>query len=270
MSSENNNILENGQCAICNGFNCTYPATLQGMWSGGRISCSFLKELHNKISMLETNNIQLKQYVDDLTIKTLTKGDIINLFSKIDKNLNVSPQHGQNIAYLQNILQHKNLSVENRYFIFQQAITNKYPFLIEGQFTNIINTNVLNFVEFLKYTMDDDEENTLVEFIRCKSHQIFYALPIFFQLGRPELSEFLEDIMYEAIIERNTNPQYQFGALFTSGTWSINTILQSYKDANLGKAVSAIRKITSPHAVNSEIQNLVKKYPQAEKYAMLI
>jgi len=257
---------DSGQCKICSGWNCNILSYVQ---NGTQIKCNFLKELNTENIFLKSEIVMLKQSIADLQIKALTKGDIKNIFINLEKNLNVSPEYGQKLLYLLNILQHKNLSIENRYFIFQQALTNKYEFLINGQFTNIINENVKDFIDFLKYNMDDYEENTLIEFIKIKSHQIFYTLPLFFQLERPRLSEFLEDIMYETIIERNTDPKYNSSASFTSGTWSIDTLVSAYKDANLGKAIYAIKKIAPTYA-NSAIENFVKKYPQAEKYAMLI
>ena len=248
---------DSGQCKICGGWNCNAAMYVE---NGAYIKCNFLKGLITEIVMLKQSN-------NDLEIKTLTKNDMNELFISLDQNLNVSPYYDQKISYLQRSLQHKNLSVENRHFIFQRAITNKYPFLVEGQFTNIINENMSDFINFLKHNMDDEEENTLIEFIKCRAHKIFYALTLFFRLDRPKLSEFLEEIMYETIIERHVPGQI---AHFTSGNWSVYRVVEEYKNANLGKALLTIKKITSPVYINYEIANFIKRYPEATKYGMLV
>jgi hypothetical protein len=267
MSNTDTTTNLNGQCSICEGWNCN---TGYYVSNGGNIKCNYLRELSNENIFLRSEIVVLKQSIADLEIKTLTKKDIMKIFGDIDHNLNVSPHHEKNMAYLRNLLQHKNLSIESRYVIFQQAITGKYSFLIEGYFTYIVNENVLDFVDFLKYNMDDEEENILIEFIKTKSHYIFYALTLFFRLERPKLSEFLEDIMYETIIERHVNPIYSQNPRFTSGNWSVYRVLDAYGSPNLGKALSVIKKISAPYVLNNEIKAFVQKYPEAEKYAMLI
>jgi hypothetical protein len=251
------------QCSICSGWNCTTYVYTGG---NGQIKCNYLKELMTNNQLLQAEINMLKQSITDLEIKAITKNEIANIFLDIDKY----PKYADKISYIHKLLQHKNLSIENKYVIFQQAITGKYPFLIDGYFTYIINENALDFIDFLKYNMDDNEEDMLIEFIKVKTHHIFYPLPLFFRLERPKLSEFLEDIMYETIIERHINPIYSQNASFTSGNWSVYRILDTYGNPNLGKALSVIKKISAPYVLNNEIKTFVEKYPEAEKYAMLI
>lgn len=261
------------QCQICGSNDCT----VRGIYlnTGKQVSCIILKELEDKNFSLETKIILLENKVSllekenkDLIAKSLTQNNIIEILNDIEAYLNVSPNYNELCKNLKSILDNKNFSNENRYFIFQQAISRKYKSLIDNQFNNIINVNLTNFIDYLKYNMDDSDENNLIEFIKCYGNNVFYELYLFFKLERPELSKVLEDIMYEIIIYRNTNPNSNVS--FTSGTWPVYRIVEEYKDANLGKALYAIKKIASSYAIQSEIDIFLKKYPEAVKYANLL
>jgi hypothetical protein len=58
--------------------------------------------------------------------------------------------------------------------------------------------------------------------------------------------------------------------VLTSGSWSIYRILENYKDANLGKVVQTLKRCFIGDNFGHEIKELIKKYPEAERYVALL
>lgn len=148
--------------------------------------------------------------------------------------------------------------------IFVQIINKKI--YIPDQLIGLIARQ--DFYSSLSADITTEEIDGLIAHIEPNKINFTPSLFNFFKLKVDKLSEYIQDILYQLIIERNCT--YNSNIPLTSGAWSIYSIVRAYKNANLGKAIFAMKKISSPTTFEADINRFLKEFPDAEKYASVI
>lgn len=251
-----------GQCSTCGGWNCTYPRYTN---TGKAVYCEMILDLYNRNSMLEGEASRLRSQIFALETKTMSRNEMISFLELMNANLNVFYTYEQYRSELTKMMTSGHLSIDNRYAIFQEIINEKYG--IFPDVYNIIFTSnySLDLINCISLRMTDEEEMKFAHAIEKYSNRILYLLYDLFKINRSKLSALLEDVIHAIIIDRHVNPNSGYNN-FTSGTWSVHRVMESYKEANLGKAVLTIKKIAAASALDAELNSFVKKFPEAEKY----
>lgn len=253
------------KCPVCGGIYCQrYHDNPYG-----EVVCTKLKEALLSLSMMQMKIDALERDNFELKTRAQTPDDIRTLI-RLTNGTAAAEQSGYQSSQLKKIIDNPSLRPETVYAVFQETISDVYPFLMWSFGEILVPSMPSNRVSYIKEHITDEEEEKLIAY--ADKHKYEHNMPGWlyglFTLDRPKLSEAAEDILHDVIRERHKQPNSK--VWLTSGAWSIHRILEMYKNANLGKAVLTIKQSFSQEQFNREIAELIKKYPEAEKYVALI
>ena len=243
------------RCPVCNSSTCTRYYDNPS----GEIVCNQLKYIINNFQLLEYRVQSLEAENLALRVRALKPLDLSSLFetAKLYSYSDSSP--------LKKIINHPFLEDGIAYEMFKEILHKHFDNML---FTPALNELASKHFATFKEKLSEDDELLLINYLCKYKYDMPYNLWIFFSFEKPKLSEVVEDIIYDIIVERNINQNTKIP--ITTGNWSIYRILENYKEANLGKAVKILLAMTPQYSIKQELDKLLQTYPEAAKYIQLV
>ena len=204
--------------------------------------------------MLETKISILEQDSFSHYCRGLIETDVDSLFDEISKDYNASIK-------LSKVIDNERTSYQILHLIFRRLLHVNMP----DHLVSLVAKP--NFHSMLSANISDEDSDMLLKYIEANKIRLAPSLFQFFGLN-DKISAYLENTLYDLIVERNTNPNAAIP--LTIGSWAVYGIIRAYKDANLGKAVVALKRIIAPTILGAVMDQFVKEFPKAEKYVSII